>query len=82
MNIKRTKPKLYKNYFIVGEAIAAPILKGWRFRGIIYTKSRKEMKRLELKQGTVWQKRSAYYYALRMCRYLLDNRQTEMGTVP
>ena len=35
MDIKRTKPKLYKNYFIVGEAIAAPILKGWRFRGII-----------------------------------------------
>lgn len=33
MKIERTKPKLYKNYFIVGEAIAAPILKGWRFRG-------------------------------------------------
>jgi hypothetical protein len=78
MNIKRTKPKLYKNYFIVGEAIAAPILKGWRFRGIIYTKSRKKLKRLELKQATVWQKRSAYYYALRMCRYWIDNRQTDL----
>ena len=53
MNIKRTKPRFYKNYFIVGEAIEAPILKGWRLRGIIYTKSRKELKKLNLRQATV-----------------------------
>ena len=58
MDIKRTKPKLYKNYFIVGEAIASPILKRWRSRGIIYSKSRKELKKCELKQATVWHKRS------------------------
>ena len=51
MDIKRTKPKRYKNYFIVGEAIAAPILKGWRYRGIIYSKSRKELKKCEIKTG-------------------------------
>jgi hypothetical protein len=78
MKIERTKPKLYKNYFIVGEAIEAPILKGWRFRGIIYSKSRKELKKLELKQATVWHKKSAYYYALRMCRYWIDNRQNAL----
>src|SRR5262245_13545251 len=78
MKIERTNPKLYKNYFIVGEAIEAPILKGWRFRGIIYSKSRKKLKKLELKQSTVWHKKSAYYYALRMCRYWIDNRQTEL----
>ena len=78
MNIKRTKPRFYKNYFIVGEAIEAPILKGWRLRGIIYTKSRKELKKLNLRQAKVGDKRSAYYYALRMCRYWIDNRQTEL----
>jgi hypothetical protein len=78
MNIKRTKPRLYKNYFIVGEAIEAPILKGWKYRGIIYTKSRKELKKLHLRKATVWDKRSAYYYALTMCRYWIDNRQTEL----
>src|SRR5215204_3421077 len=78
MKIERTKPKLYKNYFIVGEAIEAPILKGWRFRGIIYSKSRKELKKLESKHAMVSDKRSAYYYALRRCRYWIDNRQTEL----
>jgi hypothetical protein len=81
MKIKRTKPKLYKNYFIVGEAIEAPILKGWRFRGIIYSKSRKELKKLELKQAMVSHKRSAYYYALRMCRYWIDNCQSELESL-
>ena len=78
MNIKRTKRRLYKNYLIVGEAIEAPILKGWRYRGVIYTKSRKELKKLELTKATIWHKRSAYHYALRMCRYWIDNRQTEL----
>jgi hypothetical protein len=78
MNIKRTKPRFYKNYFIVGEAIEAPILKGWRLRGIIYTKSRKELKQLELKQATFWHKRIAQYYAVRMCRYWIDNYRSEL----
>ena len=78
MDSKRTKPKRYKNYFIVGEAIAASILKGWRYRGIIYSKSRKELKKCEIRQATVWDKRSAYYYGLRMCRYWIDNRPTEL----
>lgn len=60
MNIKRTKPRFYKNYFI-GEAIEAPILKGWRLRGIICTKSRKELKKLNLRQATVRDKKIAYY---------------------
>lgn len=78
MKIEATKPKLYKNYLIVAEAIETPRLKGWRFRGIIYTKSRNKLKKLELRQATVWHKRSAYYYALRMCRYWIDNCQTEL----
>jgi hypothetical protein len=61
MNIKRTKPRFYKNYFIVGEAIEAPILKGWSLRGIIYTKSRKELKKLTLRQATVREKKTAHY---------------------
>jgi hypothetical protein len=78
MKIERTKPKPYRNYLIVGEAIEAPRLYGWRFRGIVYNKSRKELKKLKIKQATVWQKRSAHYYALRMCRYWIDNRQIEL----
>lgn len=78
MNIKRIKPRLYKNYIIVAEAIEAPRLKGWRVRGIIYNKLRKELKKCELKQATVWHKRSAFYYGLRMCRYWIDNRPTEL----
>lgn len=47
-------------------------------RGIIYTTSRKELKKLNLRQATVRDKKTAYYYALRMCRYWIDNRQTEL----
>ena len=37
---------------IVGVAIETPKLKGWRLKGIIYSKSGKELKQLELKQAT------------------------------
>jgi len=53
MKIEITMPELYKNYMIVGVAIETPKLKGWRLRGIIYSKSGKELKQLELKQARI-----------------------------
>jgi hypothetical protein len=78
MKIEATKRKLYKNYLIEAEAIEAPRLRGWRFRGIVYSRSRKELKKLEFRQGMVRDKKTGCYYALRMCRYWIDNRQTEL----
>jgi hypothetical protein len=34
MKIEITMPELYKNYMIVGVAIEAPRLKGWKLKGI------------------------------------------------
>ena len=72
MKIEITMPELYKNYMIVGVAIEAPRLKGWRLKGIIYSKSGKELKKLELKQATFRDKITAQSDALRMCRYWID----------
>ena len=72
MKIEITMPELYKNYMIVGVAIEAPRLKGWRLKGIVYNKSGKELKQLEQKQSTFPNKKSAHYYALRGCRYWID----------
>ena len=71
MKIEITMPKLYKNCMIVGVAIEAPRLKGWKLKGIIYSKSGKELKQLEQKQSTFPNKKSAHY-ALRGCRYWID----------
>ena len=78
MRIDETKPRHYKNYIIVGVAIEAPRVKAWKLRGIVYSKSRKELKRLEVKQASFWHKRSAHYYALRMCRYWVDTYGSEL----
>ena len=64
MKIEITMPELYKNYMIVGVAIETPKLKGWRLKGIIYSKSGKELKQLEPKQGTVSDKITAQSDAL------------------
>jgi hypothetical protein len=78
MKIEITMPKLYKNYMIVGVAIEAPRLKGWRLKGIIYSKSGKELKQLEPKHGTVSDKITAQSGALSMCRYWLDTYGSEL----
>ena len=78
MKIEITMPQLYKNYMIVGVAIEAPRLKGWRLKGIIYSKSGKELKQLELKQATFRDKRMTQSDALRMCRYWTDNYRSEL----
>ena len=70
-------PELYKNYMIVGVAIETPKLKGWRLKGIIYSKSGKELKQLELKQATFSDKITAQSDALRMCRYWVDTYGSE-----
>jgi hypothetical protein len=44
MKIEATKPKLDRNCFIVGVAIEAPRLYGWRARGIIYDLAGREPK--------------------------------------
>ena len=72
MKIEITMPKLYKNCMIVGVAIEAPRLKGWKLKGIIYSKSGRQLKQLEPKQGTVSDKITAQSDALRMCRYWID----------
>jgi hypothetical protein len=69
MKIEITMPELYKNYMIVDRCAAA---KGWKLKGIIYSKSGKELKQLEPKQSTVPDKESAHYYALNGCRYWID----------
>jgi hypothetical protein len=79
MKIEITMPELYKNYMIVGVAIETPKLKGWRLRGIIYSKSGKELKQLELKQATFSDKITAQSDALRMCRYWIDIYGSELG---
>ena len=79
MKIEITMPKLYKNYMIVGVAIEAPRLKGWRLKGIIYTKTGKELKQLELKQATFPDKTTAQLDALQMCRYWLDTDGSELA---
>jgi hypothetical protein len=72
-------PELYENYMIVGVAIETPKLKGWRLKGIIYSKSGKELKQLELKQATFSDKITAQSDALRMCRYWIDIYGSELG---
>jgi hypothetical protein len=78
MKIEITMPKLYKNYMIVAVAIEAPRLKGWRLKGIIYSKSGKKLKQLELKQATVSDKITAQSGAVRMCRYWVDIYGSEL----
>jgi len=78
IKIEITMPQLYKNYMIVGVAIEAPRLKGWRLKGIIYSKSGKELKQLELNQATFSDKITAQSGALRMCRYWLDTYEAEL----
>lgn len=78
MKIETTRPKRYKNYIIVGVVIEAPRLKVWKLRGIIYSKSRKKLKQLQLKQAACWYKRSVQYYALKMCRYWVDSHPSEL----
>ena len=80
MKIEATKPKLYKNYLIVAEAIEAPRLKAWRSKAIIYSRnSGKELKRLDvLKQGVFRYKRDAKEAGLKICRYWIDNHQSEL----
>ena len=53
MKIEITMPEVYKNHLIVRVAIEAPRLKGWKLKGVIYSKSGKEVKQLEAKQSTV-----------------------------
>ena len=77
MKIEITMPELYKNYMIVGVAIEAPRLKGWKLKGIIYNKSGKKLKQLEVKQSTFSDKKSAHHYALKGCRYWIDIYGTE-----
>ena len=72
MKIEITMPEIYKNYMIVGVATEAPRLKGWKWKGIIYSKSGKVLKQLEPKQSTVPDKESAHYYSLQGCRYWID----------
>jgi len=67
MRIEETKPRHYKNYIIVGVAIEAPRLKAWKLRGIVYSKSRKELKRLEVKQASFWHKRESPTITLYEC---------------
>jgi hypothetical protein len=73
MKIETTRPKRHKNYFMVGVAIEAPRLKAWKFKAMIYTNLGKELKQLESRQATCWDKKSAQYYGLQMCRYWIDN---------
>jgi len=72
MKVEITMPQLYENYMIVGVAIEAPRLKGWKLKGIIYSKSGKELKQMELKQATFSDKVTAQSDALKMCRYWID----------
>ena len=65
MKMEITMPKLYKHYMIVGVAIEAPRLKRWKLKGIIYSKSGKELKQMQPKQSTVPDKKTAHYYALK-----------------
>ena len=79
MKIEITMPKLYRNYMIVGVAIEAPRLRGWKLKGLIYSKSGKLVKQMELKQSTFSDKITAQSDALRMCRYWIDIYGSELG---
>jgi hypothetical protein len=79
MKIEITMPEVYKNYMIVGVAIEVPSLKRWRLKGIIYSKSGKELKQLELKHATLPDKMTAQWDALQMCRYWLDTYGSELA---
>ena len=72
MKVEITMPEPYKHFMIVGVAIEAPRLNRWKWKGIIYSKSGKELKQLEPKQSTVPDKQTAHYYALTGCRYWID----------
>jgi hypothetical protein len=78
MKIEITMPEPYKNYMIVGVAIEVPSLKRWKLKGIIYSKSGKELKQLELKHTTLPDKLTAQWDALQMCRYWVDIYGTEL----
>jgi hypothetical protein len=79
MKIEITMPELYKNYMIAGVAIEVRSLKRWRLKGIIYSKSGKELKQLELKNTTLPDKMTAQLDALQMCRYWLDIYGSELA---
>ena len=79
MKIEITMPELYKNYMIVGVAIEAPRLRGWKLKGIIYSRSGKELKQMELKHSTFRDKITAQSDALIMCRYWIDIYGSELG---
>ena len=79
MKIEITMPELYNNYMVVGVAIEVPSLKRWRLKGIIYSKSGKELKQLELKHATLPDKMEAQFAALQMCRYWLDTYGSELA---
>jgi hypothetical protein len=79
VKIETTKPKCYKSCFIVGVVIEAPRLYGWRAQGIIYALSGQELKRVNyLRHSVFTYKKYAKDAGLRMCRYWIDNRQTEL----
>lgn len=79
MKIETTKPKLYKNCFIVGVAIEAPRLYGWRAGGIIYDLSGRELKRVNsLRHSVLGYKRYAKKAGLGMCRYWIDNHPCKL----
>ena len=79
MKIETTKPKLYKNCFIVGVAIEAPRLYGWRAGGIIYDLSGRELKRVNsLRHSVFGYKRYAKKAGLGMCRYWIDNHPCKL----
>jgi hypothetical protein len=69
MKIEITMPERYKNYMIVGVAIEVPSLKRWRLKGLIYSKSGKELKQIEPKHATLPDKTTAQLDALQMQRY-------------
>ena len=69
MKIEITMPERYKNYMIVGVAIEVPSLKRWRLKGIIYSKSGKELKQIEPKHATLPDKITSQFDALQMCRH-------------
>ena len=78
MKVEITMPEPYKNYMIVGVAIEAPRLKGWKLKGIIYSKSGKVLKQLELKQATFSDSITAQSDALKGCRYWIDIYGSEL----
>lgn len=78
MQIEITMPKLYKGYLIVGVAVEAPRLKAWKLRAIILSISGRQLIQLEQKQLSFWDKRTAQYYALRICHYYIDKYGSEL----